>query len=157
MGILVAIAVCVCLRMFVPANWQKWQWYILFGMPFSWVGLFCAHMHPALALVPVVPFMPAKLDMHSAISKFRRPSLWKSHAKAAAEIAAEKDIDVDVALAAAKIAAETAAHCHDHDAPLHKFEHALKLLIDIGMFFFGLCNAGVEVNELGTTTMTILH
>jgi NhaA family Na+:H+ antiporter len=154
--IVVCIIVCVSLRMFVPAKWQKWQFYIFFGMPFSWAGLFCAHMHPALALVPVVPFMPAKLDMHSAISKWRRPSLWKSHAKAAAEIAAEKDIDVDVALAAAKIAAETAAHCHDHDAPLHKFEHALKLLVDIGMFFFGLCNAGVEVKELGGTTMTIL-
>lgn len=32
--------------------------YVLVAGPVSWSGLFLAHLHPALALVPVVPFMP---------------------------------------------------------------------------------------------------
>lgn len=32
--------------------------YVLIAGPLSWCGLFFAHLHPALALVPVVPFMP---------------------------------------------------------------------------------------------------
>ena len=35
-------------------------WYYLIGPGIlSWVGLFLAHLHPALALVAIVPFMPA--------------------------------------------------------------------------------------------------
>lgn len=32
--------------------------YVLVAGPLSWGGFFLAHLHPALALVPVVPFMP---------------------------------------------------------------------------------------------------
>ncbi|MBW2528622.1 MAG: Na+/H+ antiporter NhaA, partial [Deltaproteobacteria bacterium] len=32
--------------------------YLLVAGPLSWCGFFFAHLHPALALVPVVPFMP---------------------------------------------------------------------------------------------------
>lgn len=32
--------------------------YVLLGGGLSWVGLFMAHLHPALTLVPIVPFMP---------------------------------------------------------------------------------------------------
>lgn len=34
-----------------------WPYLILGGIP-SWTGLFLAHMHPALALIFIVPFMP---------------------------------------------------------------------------------------------------
>jgi len=37
---------------------RSWVPYILFGGAFSWFGLFSAHLHPALALVPIVPFLP---------------------------------------------------------------------------------------------------
>ncbi|CAK9066993.1 unnamed protein product [Durusdinium trenchii] len=33
--------------------------YIVLAAPLSWIGLFKAHVHPALALVFIVPFMPA--------------------------------------------------------------------------------------------------
>lgn len=39
-------------------NVRSWVPYIVFGGVFSWFGLFLAHLHPALALVPIVPFLP---------------------------------------------------------------------------------------------------
>lgn len=39
-------------------NVQNWVPYILVGGAFSWWGLYSAHLHPALALVPIVPFLP---------------------------------------------------------------------------------------------------
>ena len=40
-------------------NVRSWVPYIVIGGAFSWWGLFSAHLHPALALVPIVPFLPA--------------------------------------------------------------------------------------------------
>ena len=37
---------------------KSWVPYILIGGGFSWWGLFSAHLHPALALVPIVPLLP---------------------------------------------------------------------------------------------------
>lgn len=39
-------------------NVQSWVPYILFGGIASWYGLYSAHLHPALALVFIVPFLP---------------------------------------------------------------------------------------------------
>lgn len=39
-------------------NVQSWIPYILFGGIASWYGLYSAHLHPALALVFIVPFLP---------------------------------------------------------------------------------------------------
>ena len=40
------------------AHVQSWIPYIAIGGAFSWWGLFSAHLHPALALVFIVPFLP---------------------------------------------------------------------------------------------------
>ncbi len=40
-------------------NVRSWVPYIAFGGTLSWFGLYLAHLHPALALVPIVPFLPA--------------------------------------------------------------------------------------------------
>lgn len=37
---------------------RAWSPYIVIGGAFSWYGLYSAHLHPALALVPIVPFLP---------------------------------------------------------------------------------------------------
>mmetsp|Transcript_35007 Transcript_35007/g.96836 ORF Transcript_35007/g.96836 Transcript_35007/m.96836 type:complete len:402 (+) Transcript_35007:257-1462(+) len=37
---------------------QSWVPYVLLGGSLSWIGLSKAHLHAALALVPIVPFMP---------------------------------------------------------------------------------------------------
>ena len=39
-------------------NVQSWLPYVLLGGAFAWYGLYSAHLHPALALVLIVPFMP---------------------------------------------------------------------------------------------------
>ena len=39
-------------------NVKSWIPYIVVGGAFSWWGLFSAHLHPALALVPIVPLLP---------------------------------------------------------------------------------------------------
>ena len=38
---------------------QSWVPYIVIGGAFAWWGLYSAHLHPALALVFIVPFLPA--------------------------------------------------------------------------------------------------
>ncbi len=40
------------------ADVRNWVPYILIGGTFSWWGLYSAHLHPALALVFIVPFLP---------------------------------------------------------------------------------------------------
>jgi Na+/H+ antiporter NhaA len=50
---------------------------------------------------------------------------------------------------------EVHVHVHDVSAPLHAFEHALKLPIDFGMFFFTLANAGVKVDLVGPLTLAV--
>lgn len=44
--------------------------YIVVGGTLSWFGLYMAHLHPALALVPIIPFLP-RLDRFQDF--FKRP------------------------------------------------------------------------------------
>ena len=98
---------------------QSFWPYLLVPGVMSWAGLFFAHMHPALALVPIVPFLP--------------------HAGKDEGLYAEYE------------------HEHDHrEDALNRFEHFFKDPVEIGLFFFGLANAGVEVSSVGTATWAVL-
>ncbi len=44
---------------FKKARIENFWWYIIFGGGLSWIGLYTAHLHPALALVPIIPFIPS--------------------------------------------------------------------------------------------------
>jgi len=44
----------------------------------------------------------------------------------------------------------------EEHAPLHVFEHSLKLPVDFGMFFFGLANAGVKLGSVGSITLAVV-
>lgn len=46
------------------AGVRSWLPYILVGGSFAWYGLFSAHLHPALALVFIVPFLPGPQRDH---------------------------------------------------------------------------------------------
>ena len=70
----------------------------------SWVGMFCAGLHPALALVWIVPFMK---DGKSA------------------------------------------------SLPLHKLEVLLKPVVNWGLFFFGLTNAGVALSNISSLSLIV--
>lgn len=92
--------------------------YLLVPGVLSWAGLYLAHLHPALALVPIVPFMP---NMGHDEGLFAEMSNGLEH----------------------------------HDT-LNRFEHFFKLPVDLGLFGFGLANAGVELSSIGAGTTAVL-
>lgn len=93
--------------------------YVLVPGVISWVGLFLAHLHPALALVAIVPFMPN--GGHDAGVYVERHQ--------------EEAAGVDT---------------------LNQFEHFFKIPVDLGLFFFGLANAGVQFAAVGDATWAVL-
>jgi NhaA family Na+:H+ antiporter len=90
--------------------------YLLLGGGLSWLGLFKAHVHPALALVFIVPFLPHAKREHKHLFE-------------------ENPRDF---------------------SPLAGFEHEWKVVVDFGLFMFGLANAGVEFAAIGVATWLVL-
>ena len=89
-----------------------------------------AHLHPALALVVIVPFLPGPAARHRPLSRHAtRSTSWVT---------------------------PLAHDLHMEHSPLHLFEHQLKLFVDFGLFFFSFANAGVEVAGVGPMTWLIL-
>lgn len=91
--------------------------YLLVPGVLSWVGLHNAHLHPALSLVFIVPFLP--YPRHEFLSLF-----------------------------------ETTTEEQSYSALAH-FEHEWKALVDVGLFFFGLTNAGVQLSGIDTATWLV--
>ena len=112
-----------------------WPVYILIAGGMSWVGLVQAGVEPALALVVIVPFLPA---LHAA-----------GHESAPETGAADDYHGGELAHAAA------AGHGHGGGA-LEKFEHQLKLPVDFGLFFFAWANAGVAFGSINQVTLMVL-
>lgn len=92
-----------------------WPYLLLGGVP-SWVGLFHAQLHPALALVFIVPALPHPRREHGHL--FEQDP---------------KDVST-----------------------LARFEHEWKAIVDLGLFLFGLANAGVPFTEIGEGTWLVL-
>ena len=98
---------------------RSWLPYLLFGGVFSWWGLFSAHLHPALALVFIVPFIPGCADELGwprlvAFRRKRKIQLFTNHRE------------------------------HDRLSALEHFEHDTRSIVDGGLFLFALANAGVS-------------
>jgi NhaA family Na+:H+ antiporter len=104
-----------------------WLPYIMVAGTLSWVGFIMAHLHPALALVPIVPFLPGPS---------RDTGLFVG----------EDETDQEH---------QAGIHEHEHSA-LHNFEHSLKLPVDFGLFFFAFANAGVEFSAVNSVTWMVL-
>lgn len=115
-----------------------WPVYILIAGGMSWVGLVKAGVEPALALVVIVPFLPAR---HHA---------------------AEPETAEDDEAAAHHESAGEPAHAHGGGGhghglgTLEKFEHQLKMPVDFGLFFFAWANAGVAFGSINQVTLMIL-
>jgi NhaA family Na+:H+ antiporter len=108
---------------------KQWLPYIAIGGPLAWSGLILAHLHPALALVVIVPFLPGPLrDMGMFMD--------------------EDEVD--------HMGEELAQDLHIEHSPLHQFEHQLKLVVDVGLFFFAFTQAGVKLADIGPMTWLIL-
>jgi NhaA family Na+:H+ antiporter len=112
--IVTALGMCAAylLRKYNCKNY--WPYIILGGVP-SWMGLHEAHLHPALSLVFIIPFLP--------------------HPKKEDKHLFEED------------PADFSALAH--------FEHEWKIIVDFGLFMFGLANAGVQFTEIGTATWLV--
>ena len=110
-----------------------WPVYLLVGGTLSWIGLAKAGVEPALALAPIVPFMP--------------------HVHHSAETAPAESHTHDETGAPHPHA--TAAE-HDTHSVLEQFEHQLKLFVDFGLFFFAFANAGVAFTSIGWVTGMVL-
>jgi NhaA family Na+:H+ antiporter len=111
LGIVLAL---VLNRLKVKNYWP----YLVLGGVLSWWGLFKAHLHPALALVFIVPFMPHRKESPTE-TVFDDPAADPT------------------------------------PSTLQKFEHDWKLIVDFGLFLFGLCNAGVKFSAVGPITTII--
>jgi len=125
--ILPGMAIALGLRF---AKVRSWIPYILFGGALSWWGLYSAHLHPALALVFIVPFLPGpRRDLGLFVESPDYEALEeKAHARGA----------------------------HHAHSPLENFEHSLKTLVDFGLFFFAFANAGVPFSGITGLTWVVL-
>jgi NhaA family Na+:H+ antiporter len=90
--------------------------FVLIGGGLSWSGLFMAHLHPALALVFIIPFLP-----HAV---FERKHMFEEDTADRSTIA--------------------------------QFEHDWKIIVDFGLFLFGLANAGVAFSQAGAATWLVV-
>jgi NhaA family Na+:H+ antiporter len=94
-----------------------------------WSGLVLAHLHPALALVFVVPFLPGP---RRDIGLFT----------------AQDEVD--------RMGPALADDLNIEHSPLHRFESRMKLFVEFGLFFFAFANAGVPLATIGPLTWVIL-
>ncbi|CAE7268683.1 nhaA [Symbiodinium pilosum] len=136
---------------------SRWQFYILLAAPISWIGLFKAHVHPALSLVFVVPFMPATHAIEASgphdLGRVSHSPTEKDN-----EEIFRKRSSVSLSLHEAYVVASRSLKNifgKEEHAPLHVFEHTLKVPVDFGMFFFGLANAGVKLGSVGGITACV--
>ena len=123
-----------------------WTVYILIAGGMSWVGLVKAGVEPALALVVIVPFLPAlHAGGHDEAATFK----LGEHA--------EHGNDELAAAQASKTHPDHAGGGHGHAlGTLEQFEHHLKLPVDMGLFFFAWANAGVAFGNINQVTLMIL-
>jgi NhaA family Na+:H+ antiporter len=124
--VLAGMAVAWALR---RSRVQSCVLYVAIGVPLGWSGLVLAHLHPALALVFVVPFLPGPrrdIGLFSAQDEVDRmgPAL-------------AEDLNIE-------------------HSPLHRFESRMKLFVEFGLFFFAFANAGVALTTIGPLTWVIL-
>lgn len=70
MMLLYTVAAMVLAFSLRKARVQAWWPYILIAGGLSWYGLLSAHLHPALALVFVVPFLPFEREGPSTLQRF---------------------------------------------------------------------------------------
>lgn len=122
-GVMLALAMSRLSRKF--GYLRVWQLYFVPGL-ICWSGLLLAGLHSALALVFVVPFIPTE-GRDRGIFAGRHARLLPSFER----------------LGFAQGNSLTDVNHRRMMDPLNRFEEALRPLVDTGLFFFGLANAGV--------------
>jgi NhaA family Na+:H+ antiporter len=100
-------------------NVQYWAAYVFTAGIVSWIGLYNAHLHPALALIFIVPFIPNKAipRKHATTDRAETPAVLQ--------------------------------------APIENCKDRLSPIVDFGLVFFGITNAGVEFAGISTLTWMV--
>ena len=111
---------------------QSWVPYVAIAGTLSWFGFLRASIAPALTLVAIVPFLPGP-----------RP-----HPRQLNEVNNQDTVEHRCAL-------DTHTDGHGGSA-LERFEHHMKLPVDMGLFFFAFVNAGVAFGNINQVTWIVL-
>ncbi len=116
-----------------------WPAYILVGGALSWSGMAKAGVEPALALAPIVPFLP-----HSSHHADPHTQEMSSHETRSHEVGGAPHPHATTVVE------------HSTHSVLEQFERQLKLFVDFGLFFFAFANAGVAFSNIGWVTLMVL-
>jgi Na+:H+ antiporter, NhaA family len=125
--LLLGVAVAFALR---RLRVQSWIPYVALGGPLAWSGLTLARLHPALALVFIVPLMPGPRSDVGGL------------------FVDEDEVD--------RMGEARARELQIEHSPLHQFEHQLKRFVDFGLFWFAFTQAGVTLADVGPMTWLVL-
>ena len=110
---------------------DSWPAYILIAGGLSWAGLAKSSIEPALALVVIVPFLPStEIDPGPASQKAHQGVGPRRHGEGMVPAV--------------------------YRPALERFEHQLKLFVDLGLFFFAFANAGVAFGSINAVTFIVL-
>ena len=109
---------------------KRWAPYVALGGPLTWSGLTLARLHPALALVFIVPLLPGPRRDVGAL------------------FLDEDEVD--------RMGEARAEELRVEHSPLHQFEHQLKRFVDFGLFWFAFTQAGVALSDVGPLTWLVL-
>ena len=109
-----------------------WWPYIAVGGVLSWVGLISASIEPALALVPIVPFIPA------------------------ANVRPQDPIRAAAFPRGSHTTLATSVSSHDDEGPLDKFEDQLTFPVDVILLLFAFANTGVAFSAVNKVTVIVL-
>jgi len=126
--ILLGMLVAFSLRRLQSSTWQS---YVFLAGPPSWIGLLYAGLHPSLALVFIVPFIPLHIEDHTSTR----------HSDGHSSLHAQQY-------------EEDGQHA---SMPLHEFQNSMKLFVDfVVLFGFGAANAGIALDGAGPITAVVL-
>ena len=129
---------------------RQWPVYVLIAGGMSWVGLVKSGVEPALALVVIVPFLPA---LKPQVGRVQEQTQLIESARSSGGAASGNPGQAGM---------ETLDHpgtggVHAHGGgTLDQFEHHLKLPVDFGLFFFAFANAGVAFASINQVTFIVL-
>lgn len=111
---------------------NQWWPYIAIAGVLSWAGLISASIEPALALVPIVPFIPSANVRH------------------------QDPIRAAVFPRGSHSTSDTSVPSHADEGPLEKFEDQLAFPVDVILFLFAFANTGVAFSDANEITVIIL-
>ncbi|BBM89043.1 Na(+)/H(+) antiporter NhaA [Spirochaetota bacterium] len=110
-----------------------WAYIVCAGLP-SWIGLLLAHLHPALAFVVVIPFMPDTIPEKMLKTSDKANNNNNNNTEG------HRDLKQGF---------------RGFVPSLTKFERTFEVPVDLGLFAFGLVNAGVGFASINVITWII--